>query len=125
MLIFPMKKEWYEKIRSGEKMIEYRELKPYWSKRIFNELKRELKKRYPNSKNKIEALRLQEFLEMTKEDSIVFEPADLFTLQGIFRLGYGVEKLSAIITKIEIANGKDTDLNIDKPVYVIHFKVGV
>lgn len=120
MLTFILKKEWYEKIKSGEKMIEYRELKPYWSKRIFNELKRELKKRYPNSKNKIETLRLQEFLEMTKEDSIVFEPADLFTLQGIFRLGYGTEKLSAIITKIEIVDGKDTDLHIDKPVYAIH-----
>ena len=25
MLIFPLKKEWYEKIKSGEKTIEYRE----------------------------------------------------------------------------------------------------
>lgn len=30
MLIFPLKKEWYEKIKSGEKTIEYREVKPYW-----------------------------------------------------------------------------------------------
>lgn len=29
MLIFPLKKEWYEKIKSGEKTVEYRELKPY------------------------------------------------------------------------------------------------
>lgn len=35
MLIFPLKKEWYEKIRSGEKTVEYREVKPYWDKRIF------------------------------------------------------------------------------------------
>ena len=35
MLIFPLKKEWYEKIKSGEKTIEYREVKPYWSKRFF------------------------------------------------------------------------------------------
>lgn len=34
MLIFPLKKEWYEKIRSGEKTVEYREVKPYWSQRI-------------------------------------------------------------------------------------------
>jgi len=34
MLIFPLKKQWYEKIKSGEKTIEYREVKPYWSKRI-------------------------------------------------------------------------------------------
>ena len=37
MLIFPLKKEWYEKIKSGEKTIEYREVKPYWSKRFWHE----------------------------------------------------------------------------------------
>mgnify|MGYP000869712356 FL=1 len=123
MLCFPLKKEWFEKIKKGEKTIEYREVKPYWSVRIFNELKRELKKHYPNSKEKIATLRLQEFLEIAKEDTIVFEPADVFTLQGVFRLGYGTEKLSAIITKIEIIDGKDTDLAIDKPVFAIYFKL--
>ena len=29
MLIFTLKKEWYEKIRRGEKTVEYREMKPY------------------------------------------------------------------------------------------------
>ena len=124
MLIFPMKKEWYEKIKSGEKTIEYREVKSYWTVRIFNDLKRELKKRYPNSKEKVETLELQEFLEMEKECPIVFEPDDEFTLQVVFRLGYGTEKLSAIITKIEIVDGKNTDLYIDKSVYAIHFKLG-
>jgi len=28
MLIFPLKKQWYDKIKSGEKRIEYREVKP-------------------------------------------------------------------------------------------------
>lgn len=123
MLIFTLKKEWYEKIKKGEKTIEYREVKPYWSVRIFNEFKRALKKRYPNSKEKIATLRLQEFLEIAKEDPILFEPADVFTLQGVFRLGYGTEKLSAIITKIEIIDGQDTDLAIDKPVFAIYFKL--
>lgn len=36
MLIFPMIKEWYEKIKSGEKTVEYREVKDYWTKRIKN-----------------------------------------------------------------------------------------
>ncbi|MBD5434046.1 MAG: hypothetical protein HDR35_07125 [Treponema sp.] len=44
MLIFPLKKEWYEKIRSGEKRIEYREVKPYWYIRIIRELEKELDK---------------------------------------------------------------------------------
>ena len=37
MLIFLLKKEWYEKIKSGEKTIEYRKVKPYWSCRLAKE----------------------------------------------------------------------------------------
>lgn len=33
MLIFPLKKEWYEKIKSGEKTIEYRESRTFYIKR--------------------------------------------------------------------------------------------
>lgn len=36
MLIFPMKKEWFEKIERGEKTVEYREMTGYWSKRFAN-----------------------------------------------------------------------------------------
>jgi hypothetical protein len=46
MLIFPLKKEWYEKIKSGEKTIEYREVKVYWSKRIYSELSKEFERRF-------------------------------------------------------------------------------
>lgn len=35
MLIFPLKKEWYEKIKSGEKTVEYREYKDYWNSRLY------------------------------------------------------------------------------------------
>ncbi|MCD7740341.1 MAG: hypothetical protein LUH11_03225 [Candidatus Gastranaerophilales bacterium] len=34
MLTFNLKKEWFDKIKSGEKTHEYREIKPYWEKRI-------------------------------------------------------------------------------------------
>lgn len=34
MLTFNLKKEWFEKIKNGEKTHEYREIKPYWQKRI-------------------------------------------------------------------------------------------
>lgn len=37
MLIFPLKKEWYEKIKNGEKTIEYREVKKYWETRLWHE----------------------------------------------------------------------------------------
>ena len=36
MLILPIKKQWYYMILSGEKKEEYREIKPYYSKRFAN-----------------------------------------------------------------------------------------
>ena len=37
------------------------------------------------------------------------------------RLGYTDKCMEALAYKIEIVDGKDTDLHIDKPVYAIHF----
>lgn len=34
MLILPIKREWFAMIISGEKKEEYREIKPYWTKRF-------------------------------------------------------------------------------------------
>lgn len=34
ILYLPLKKKWYEMIESGEKPEEYREIKPYWIKRL-------------------------------------------------------------------------------------------
>jgi hypothetical protein len=31
-----LKKKWFDMIASGEKKEEYREIKPYWAKRLFN-----------------------------------------------------------------------------------------
>lgn len=91
MLIFPLKKEWYEKIKSGEKTVEYREVKNYWSTRLYSTIC---------------------FLKQGKERHCFFQ------------LGYKPEtRLKAIITKIEIMDGKQTDLRIDKPVYAIYFKL--
>lgn len=112
-----------KKIKNGEKTIEYREVKPYWIKRIFNEIERKLIDIYSSCKKQLQFFSYQEFLELQKIDSVVFEPPDKFTLQGLFRLGYGAEKLFATITKIEIVNGKDTDLHIDKQVYAMHFYI--
>ena len=35
MLVFNLKKEWFDKIKSGEKTHEYRVVKDYWFKRLF------------------------------------------------------------------------------------------
>ena len=36
MLTLPIKKKWFDMIKSGEKKEEYREIKPYWTKRFYN-----------------------------------------------------------------------------------------
>ena len=106
MLIFPLKKEWYEKIKSGEKTVEYREVKPYWTKRIANNYCRPMFALYfPD--------------EVYKRVGLLgFEYH--VNMYCIFQKGYTRKRLKAIITKIEVVDGKDTDLHIDKPVYAIH-----
>jgi len=37
ILHLTLKKEWFDMIDSGVKKEEYREIKPYWTKRFFNE----------------------------------------------------------------------------------------
>lgn len=36
MLTLPIKKKWFNMIKSGEKLEEYREIKPYWDTRFKN-----------------------------------------------------------------------------------------
>lgn len=114
MLIFPLKKSWYEKIKSGEKTIEYREVKPYWTKRICSKLSKEYERRFGSHCE----------IEISCSDSwngghFVLCEKDA-KLKCKLRLGYTKNYMSARITKIEIVDGKDTDLHIDKPVYAIH-----
>ncbi len=101
MLVFPLKKQWYEKIKSGEKTVEYREVKPYWEKRLFRAMLPFTVRTYYN-----EGIYTEEPVKQTC-------PCKL-------RLGYTNQYLIANITKVEKINGKDTDLHIDKPVYAIH-----
>lgn len=101
MLTFNLKKEWYEKIRSGEKTIEYREEKDYWHKRIFYALVRNGTVR----EHFVDGVRTMEPLAPT---------------YCILRLGYTKRHMTAQIVKVESVDGRDTDLHIDKPVYAIH-----
>ncbi len=110
MIIFPLKKEWYEKIKSGEKTIEYREVKPYWIKRIVKACQE-----WNRQDNNVS---VRCYLEIALETEIIYfiKPMPCF-----LQLGYKPEtRLRAIITKIEIIDGEDTDLHINKPVYAIH-----
>ena len=95
MLTFNLKKEWYEKIKSGEKTHEYREAKPYWTKRICN------------------------YFDFDDEN-IFFEGHQL-PIQ--FVLGYTRECLLARVINVSIINGKDTDLKFDGDVFDIEFEL--
>lgn len=103
MLIFPLKKEWYEKIKSGEKTIEYREVKPYWNKRLSHS-------DYCGEKE-LTALLAGKWISINFLNN---------STKCKLRLGYTNRYMTADITKIEIVDGKDTDLAIDKPVYAIY-----
>lgn len=105
MLIFPLKKQWYEKIKSGEKTIEYREVKDYWTKRLRNA-------NCESNRGDIELL----FEKKIACLSPFIKPICWL------RLGYTNKYMIAKITKIEVADGKYTDLHINKPVYAIHLR---
>lgn len=98
MLIFPLKKEWYEKIKSREKTVEYREVKPYWNNRIKNEVSKLL-----DNKD-------------LQKNKVYYIPKVTCKL----RLGYTSKYMTANITKIEVIDGRDSDLHTDRPVYAIH-----
>lgn len=88
-----MKSVWFEKIKNGEKNIEYREVKKYWGERMFAKL--------PGHK----AVYSEQIV-----DKVLFSNGYKRKEQMLFK-----------IKKIEILrSGINTDLHIDKPVYAIH-----
>lgn len=97
MLTFILKKEWYEKIKSDEKTIGYREVKE----------------------------RLIKYFQLDTDemcdigDSYIYSEKNPRAVCKL-RLGYTTKYMTARIIRIEVVSGKDTDLHIDKPVYAIH-----
>lgn len=88
-----LKAEWFEKIKNGEKNIEYREVKKYWGERMFAKL--------PGFKQ----VYAQQIV-----DKVLFSNGYKRKEQMLFK-----------IKKIEILrSGINTDLHINKPVYAIH-----
>lgn len=50
MLILPIKKQWFDMIRSGIKKEEYRDIKPYYTIRFNNEMEKRKKDKFANYK---------------------------------------------------------------------------
>lgn len=106
MLTFNLKKEWFEKIKSGEKTHEYREYKPYWSIRIDNFLKQ------------------HQYLDEDDEySSIIFDDLHCEFVCGYAQKGDKNKRLRARLISIRLIDGRETDLNINKPVYDIKFEL--
>lgn len=112
MLTFNLKKEWFEKIKSGEKTHEYREVKPYWFKRIGK-----CSCLFFNANNRC-------FSDVLDNGKFT----DDLDIDCEFICGYASKddkdkRLKAKIKSIKQINGKNTDLAVDKDVYDIEFEL--
>lgn len=99
MLTFNVKKEWFEKIKSGEKTHEYRVVKPYWFRRLFLYSK-----------------------ELCRQTYIPLHGECMF-LCGYPKAEVHSRRLKAKIKNITIRNGMDTDLKVDTDVFDIEFEL--
>lgn len=111
MLTFNLKKQWFDKIKNGEKTHEYREVTDYWTKRIFKEL----------FGDEI-AFNYTDFVKALKKEKYEFICGIIFT-KGYPKADEDDKFIFAKAKSFSIVNGKTTDLAIDKPVYDIEFEV--
>lgn len=118
MITFNVEKVWFDKIKSGEKVHEYREVKDFWTDKF-----------------------VKEFFGVSKiTDSIIFDVykegmvSEMHNKNGYRRGTYicfmnGMlpenkrPRLYARMESIRIIDGKNTDLGIDRPVYDIKFEL--
>lgn len=97
MLIFHLKKEWFEKVKSGEKTHEYRVYNDYWLKRIVRCL----------------------YLDCP----VYIPPGPICFALGYPKKEDKDKIIKAFITKVSVRNGSFTDLKYDGMVFDIQFKV--
>ena len=103
MLTFNLKKEWFDKIKNGEKTHEYREVKPYWTKRLF-------------------------MLNNYRMQPLYIDNVELKSEYIVFVCGYASKdnkekRLKAKIKSVTNCHGMETDLKINKDVYDIEFEL--
>jgi len=108
MLTFNLKKEWFEKIKSGEKTHEYREIKPYWEKRLENEVGTVFPNTYYQEYERYYEYQIPKICEF---------------VCGYAKKDDKEKRIKAKIKSLNRINGKNTDLKIDKEVYDVEFEV--
>nr|DAJ74758.1 MAG TPA: protein of unknown function (DUF3850) [Caudoviricetes sp.] len=99
MLTFNLKKEWFEKIKSGEKTHEYREKTNYWHKRLFT------------------------FWDKTRYNKPFGDNDTICFACGYPKANDLDKRLFAKIKSVTITHGKYTDLKINEPVFDIEFEL--
>ncbi len=102
MLTFNLKKEWFEKIKSGAKTHEYRIANDYWRKRMSRYTFNELIQKGTNKKMPL---------------------GDICFCLGYPRKDDKDKRLKAYMMSWHIINGKNTDLKVDKDVFDIEFQL--
>lgn len=108
-LVFNLKKEWFEKIKSGEKTHEYREYKQYWINRL----------EYDAG-----GYRFFNGWDCQNKKEKGLKVGDIILLAS----GYPAKNeqhrfLKAKVKSIKIVNGLNTDLKVNKDVYDIEFEL--
>ena len=117
MLIFNLKKEWFNKIKNGKKTHEYRLQTKYWIKRLSGVL--------------INQKIAKEFCICTEIGETYITQGKYYKDGGLIKFACGYPKrtekekwLTAKIINISTnIDGRETDLEIDEPVFDIEFKL--
>jgi len=104
MLIFHLKKEWFEKVKSGEKTHEYRVYNDYWKKRI-NKLQKDIEFR-------------KQVLDITSTHP---DKVSICFMCGYPSYDDNDKILYKVVKNISIVDGKNTDLKINRKVFDIDF----
>ena len=118
ILDLPLKAQWYNMFESGEKREEYREIKPYWLKRLFKTINIEFT-HYENIDNECANFYCNN-IDLLKTD---FEGGG-FKLKGYthvrFRYGYTKRTMTFEIEDIKIGRGNpEWGAPEDKDVFII------
>lgn len=118
MLTFNLKKEWFDKIKIGEKTHEYREVKDFWTDRLVKEFFNIDKKKKPYD------------FEIYKQGMIIYLQNEcghynrpLLCFMNGMKSEEEKPRLYAKMKSIIIINGSFTDLKVDIPVYDIEFEL--
>lgn len=119
ILELPLKKEWYDMIECGEKREEYREVKPYWEKRLLDY--KRLMQYFIDNRKELLAKRI-----LFPHRPVIENVCEAFP-RGYthVRFRYGYTKRTMMFTIDSITLGFDGrpewGAPTDKPVFIIKF----